>query len=787
MYTALVKYLIKYRIVGLIIISLITAVFTLMLKDMEMYTQFLDLFPQNHEFVKIHKQYSKGFGGAYRASILIDVENGTVFNKDTIEKIHRIQYAVDLIPGVDHYAIYSIASRRVTLTTETPSGFNTEPLMKEVPKDQEGIERLKKKVLNSNIVGTLVSKDQKSLLLTANFVEGRIDFTKLFDEFMKIKDAEGDSNHRISICGTPVLYGWIYHYVPQMAIIFILTAGIVLLLLFFYMRGQGVWWVPFLCAIMSSIWGLGFTAALGFHFDPLIIVIPFLLSARAVSHAVQWCERYAEELKKNNDPEKAALITGAGLFPPGILGILTDAVGLYVISFTPIPILKNVAYLGTFWAVSVIFTVLIFLPMFFSLRTANKIDIKIKKKKITILERVLQKIAIWTSGRGRHVVVVVALFILLVSLFSSSQLQYGDANPGSPILWPDSEYNNSIERINAKFPGADEMWIVIEGKESGAITYPEVVKGMEGLKQYMMQDKNVGATESFADLIKKINMLVHGNDPKWLIIPSSERAIFDLLSVYKQGTAPGDMDRWVDYTYTAGNVRLFLKDHRGETLKQVIEKTREYINVNPRMEKAIVKPAGGLGGILAAANEVIAEKNHQILMIVLGVIFILCSITYRSIVAGFIFVMSLAMANFVAFSYMVVNNIGLNINTLPVVALGIGIGVDYGLYIVSRIRDAYIEKNDLQVAAKEAVTTAGKAVFFTATMMTAGVAFWWISPLRFQAEMGVLLAILMMVNMLVALIVLPAVVAIVKPKFITKKNRRSFYHKTDRTDRCLPV
>jgi predicted RND superfamily exporter protein len=186
------------------------------------------------------------------------------------------------------------------------------------------------------------------------------------------------------------------------------------------------------------------------------------------------------------------------------------------------------------------------------------------------------------------------------------------------------------------------------------------------------------------------------------------------------------------------------------------------------MENAEMKPAGGLGGILAAANEVIASRNHPILILILIVIFIHCSVTYWSVLAGVIFTISLILANFLAFTYMAFKGIGLNINTFPVVSLGIGMGVDYGLYIVSRIIEVYREEKDLAKAVRGGITTAGRAVFFTATMMTVGVIFWYFSPLRFQAEMGLLLGILMMVNMVVGVLVLPAVINIIRPKFITK-------------------
>jgi predicted RND superfamily exporter protein len=769
MYKALVGFLIRFRILGLMTIAVITGFFATQTIHMEMYTQFLDLFPHNHPYVQVHKKYSKYFGSAYQASLMLEVKEGTVFNIDTLEKISRIQMAVDLIPGVDHFGISSLASPRETVARETPDGISVKPIMKDPPRNTEEINDLRRKVFTSQIYGTLVSRDQKALILNANFHQGRLDFNLLFQKFMEIKEKEEDSNHRIYLSGQPLLYGWIYHYLPKMGIIFVLTTLVILAMLFMYMKGFGFWWIPFLTALISSIWGLGFSAMWGFHFDPLIIVIPFLLSARAISHAVQWYERFIEEYSVLGDTKQAAHITGAGMFPPGLLGIVTDAAGLFVISLTPVPILKNLAYLGTAWALSVIFSVLVFLPMFFAALKQVKIPVETNRENSFIV-RTLSVMTGWTFGKGRYVVLVIAGILLLFGITSSTQLKYGDANPGSPILWQDSPYNVETARINSRFPGVDQMWVVFESSgDYPAIVQPELMQGMESLKQYIIDDPNVGHAISLADLVKGVGMLAYGNDPKFESIPSDRRAIHDLLSFYKMGASAGDLDKWAEPTLSAANVRIFLKDHKGDTIAEVIDRIKKFISENKdKMGSAVMKPAGGLGGILAAANEVIAEKNHQLLAMVLGIVFILCTITYRSLTAGFMFVLSLVLANFFAFSYMVYRNIGLNINTLPVVSLGIGLGVDYGLYIISRIKETYREENDLSRAVVKGVTTSGRAVFMTATMMTAGVVFWYFSPLRFQAEMGILLGILMMSNMLVGILVLPAIVNILKPRFVLK-------------------
>ena len=776
-----VAFLVKHRKLIVAGMMVLTVFFMTQVFRIQMYTQFLDLFPKDHKYVQVHKKYARYFGGAYMATLMLEVKNGDVFNKETLAKIIRIEDAVDLIPGVDHYNITSIASPKTSIVKETDSGFASEQLMKEVPQDQAGMENLKKKVFTSPINGSLVSMDRKALRLDANFLEGRIDFNVLFKRFMEIKKKEEDANHRIYLSGTPILYGWIYHYLPQMVLILVITSVVILLMLYGYMSQGGLWIWPFLGAIITSIWGLGVSALAGYHFDPLIIVIPFLLSARAMSHGVQWVERFVEEYHRTNDIEKSAIITGAGLFPPGLIGIVADTWALLIIAIAPIPTLRNLAFMGTFWAAASIFTILVLFPPLFAsfkkVRVPRKSDVpattsyRIEYFTEHVLRKILIRMSSWTFGKGRWITVAISLVVLGVSVVCSLHLKYGDANPGSPIFWNKSEYNKDIEQINNRFPGVDSMWIAIVGNSNEAMASPDVVHGMEALKYHMMEDPNVGFAVSMADLVKGVSMLIRGNDPKMEYIPADKTGVANLVGMFTMGCAPGELDTWMTYDRETSNVKIFLKNHQGNVLNEVIHRVTNYIKNNPKlMENAKAEPAGGLGGILAAANEVIEKRNDPILLLVLIVIFIHCSLTYRSILAGVVFTVSLILANFIAFAYMVFMNIGLNVNTFPVVSLGIGLGVDYGLYIVSRIIEIYRdqETKDLAEAVKGGMITAGRAVFFTATMMTAGVIFWCLSPLRFQAEMGILLGVLMMVNMIVGVLVLPAVINIIRPKFILK-------------------
>ena len=337
MFEAICGFLIKYRKSTLVIMALITAFFGAQIFRIEMFTQFLDLFPYNHPYVEVHKAVCEVLRGRLPGDPHAGGQERRRLQPRNPDQDAAIQDAVDLIPGVDHFGIYSVASPKVAITKEETFRLPTKQLMEEPPTRPGRDRRAQEKGLYQRGQRDLVSRDQKALLLDANFIEGIIDFNDLFDKFMAIKKKEEDANHNIYLSGTPLLYGWIYHYLPNMALILVITSVIILLMLYAYMSQGGLWWWPFIGAVLCSIWGLGFSACLGFHFDPLIIVIPFLLSARAMSHGVQWVERFVEEYRRTDNIKEAAIITGTSLFPPGLIGIVADTWALLIIAITPSP------------------------------------------------------------------------------------------------------------------------------------------------------------------------------------------------------------------------------------------------------------------------------------------------------------------------------------------------------------------------------------------------------------------------------------------------------------------
>jgi hypothetical protein len=761
------EFVIRFRLPILILIIISSIIFCYGISKIEMYTVFEDLLPPNHPYIKTHQEFRKVFGGANLVAISVEVKNGTIFNPETLKKVKKLTEVIEFTEGVNNYQIFSIARRKVKDIRATAWGIESKPIMfPDVPETEEGLKELKKVIYaNDSIYGPLISLDSKAAFIYASFLEEKLDYSNIFNRIMSAAKSLEDSNTKIYVAGEPILYGWIYHYLGKIVIIFAITILSILLLLFVYFRNfQGIVF-PFISVFVTAIWGVGFTGFMGYNFDPLVLVIPFLIGGRTISHSVQMRERFFEEYERLGDRKAAATEACAGLLIPGLISIITDAAGVFIIALAPIPILVKIAYVGSFWVLSNIISVLFLDPILCCYFPAPKGVVG--RMENDLLARILKFSSRICFGKLKWLPISATILIVVWSIYNIRYLTIGDAHPGSPILWPDSDFNVATKHINDKFPGTEQLIIVVEGKKPDAMKIPEVLHNMEAFQKYLKKYEKVGGTDSVVNLAKKVNMVLHNDNPKWRIMPESNYDSAGLFLIAQESSEPGDFDKWVNYNFKDGNIVVFLKDHKGDTIREVIRRCKEYIKNHP-MKNAKYRLAGGYIGIVAGGNEVIAKAHERNLFAILFITFLFCAIAYRSVIAGILFIMSTTIANFTTIAFMAYNNIGMNVNTIPVVTLGVGLGVDYGLYIVSRIMEEYEKCSDLKTAIFTSLYTAGRAVVFTATTITAGIIFWWFSPLRFQAEMGMLLTIVLLLNMLGGMFLLPAIIYIIKPRFVVK-------------------
>ncbi|MBI4527339.1 MAG: MMPL family transporter [Deltaproteobacteria bacterium] len=766
----LAEFIVQRRLSILLAVTLLTVFFGYYALKIEMYTAFSDLLPQNHPYVKVHNEFRKVFGGANIILLSMEVKQGDIFNPVTLAKIKRLTEVVERTPGASNYQIFSIARQKVKDIRATAWGIEVQPVMwPAVPRSAEEIQQLRNVIYaNPTIVGRLVSEDGKAALITAAFHEERLDYGGLFRRIRQAKAEVEDENTTLFAAGEPILYGWIYYYLREIGLIIALTCITILLLLILYYRNLNGVLIPTISALITFIWGTGFTALLGYNFEPLVLVVPFLISARTISHSIQFRERFFEELERLGDKEKAATECAAALLMPGTVSIITDAIGLTVLLIAPMPILTKLAIAGSFWVISNIVSVAILDPILCCyFPVPRRLPRGGEGHWLDAPLRAMARFCV--SGGGRWLVLAAFGGVIVWSFYWYQFLTLGDSRPGSPLLWPDSNYNVSVRHINEKFQGTDHLFVIVKGRGEGAMKSPAVLETLEAFQRHMLRSPHVGGADSLADFTRQINTVLHNNDPRWGLLPPSADEVGGILMVAEHGSEPGDFDRWVNYNFQNGKLTFFLYDHRGETIREVMERAKEFISNHP-LKEAELKLAGGLVGVLAAANEVIERSDKLTLGLMLAVQLVFCALGFRSVVAGLLFVGVVLISNTFGMALMAYWNVGLNVNTLPVISLGIGFGEDYGIYIVSRAIEEYARQRhaDIKTALTEGVATAGKAVLYTAVLISAGIAFWAFSPLRFQAEMGIQLLIILTMNMLGGLFLLPALISLLRPRFVVK-------------------
>ena len=354
------EWLYRYRFAALVGIILVTAFFVWELRNLDISTHFRDLYPRKHPYVQLFEKYPE-FGSPFTVSLVVQVKKGDIYNYETLNKIQEATRLIDLIPGVDHNQVFSIASRKVKNVEATVDGIqSTTLLVGEVPQSPAEIAKLREKIRSTaGVMGTLVSVQEDAALVQATFIERTADYNVIFNGVNDIIKKLQDDKHELYTVGQPILTGWVYYYQKEMRKIFGIGILIMVLLLILYSRNLAGVLTPVIVGIVSAIWGFGFAGLLGYNLDPLIIVVPILLIARGLSHSVQMCGRYFEIYQKVRDVKEASVESFASLFPPGVVGIICDASGLFIIAVAPIPLIEKLAFICGLWSLGLIVTAVV--------------------------------------------------------------------------------------------------------------------------------------------------------------------------------------------------------------------------------------------------------------------------------------------------------------------------------------------------------------------------------------------------------------------------------------------
>jgi predicted RND superfamily exporter protein len=755
------------------VILAITAFFAMQIPAVKMVSNFADLLPQGHEYIQTHNTLTETFGGANTVIVDIKVDEGTIFTNDVLARIKRLTDKVDALPAVNHNLVNSLThrnTRRVWLNEygTMKSAPYYDPL-KEHYSDEELQAMQNQVVANPRVYGLLVSPDLKSALIKGTLNEGDLDYEEVFNALTKLRDEEQADGLTIYASGQPVLVGWVTSYVSEVIQIFGYTLAILLILLVAYFRKLYGLLLPLIGIALTTTWGLGMLSLLGYNLDPLMLVVPFLVSARAMSHGVQIVERFYSELGEVGNKEQAARNTFEGLFRPGSLGVISDAIGLLLISLGTVPINDKLAIYASLWAGSVIVTVLIFLPVMLQI-LPQKGE---KSTEHPILEKLFPVVSkISCTRKGALTTLFVSLGLVIGGVYLSSKVQIGESESGSPLLYADHDYNVSANAINSAFPGSEEMFILAHSDKPHGLKQPDAIKALADFQNYMMLDPELGGTKGLPDLLSQASRIIRNDDPRWLVYPKDEFESGGLMFAYMMSSPiPGALLEFIDPDEQNANIVFYYKDHKGETIRRAIHMVKEWSNsAAAQVEGFSLKLAGGLIGVTAAVNEASYETNVVVIPLVFLLILVFVTAFYWSVHAGWLMLLAMGFATTLTYAYMGIVGLGINVNTVPILAAGIGIGVDYSIYIMDKIKEQYAKLGSFEAAIEKAINTTGVAIGFTAFSLIAGVIMWvLLSTMRFQADAAMLLIVMLLLNALAAMFLVPAWVMTFKPKFIQEK------------------
>jgi uncharacterized protein len=768
------SFLLRHRIGVSIVIGLGTVFFIwFSFFHLTIFTNFFDLYPPRHPYIQVYGKYRSMFGTSNVLVMAVEATNGNIFSDPNI--IHKVdRLTVGLlrdVPGVNGEQVISITHPKLKTTLTSGTGIKVVPLMyPRLPEDKEELEFLRRKVYSTEGVrGLFVSYDDSATLIIAGFWEEYFDLPAMWKAVQAIvQREEADGKVRIYVAGPPILYAYFMDALSSMQYVLMATVVAIIALLWFYFHSvQGVV-IPVFSGLVSAIWGLGFAGLCGFTVDPLVLVVFVLITARALSHSVQSMERYHEEYHRLRNKEAAIMRSYVSLYGPAMVSIAADAAATLTIAVASIPLMSKLAFVAAFWIVSIFLSVVTLHPIILSFVRPPKDRPATNRVSDRIYSGIARGLIAMGTGNTRWVAVGLFAVVMAFGAYYAHKLKTGDTEIGRALLYANHPYNVAFQKVGEKFVGLSQLVIIVEGKKPGALKEARTLNQIDLFQRYMEQGDGAGGSITATTLLKKIFRTFREGDPKWAMLPTRDEDVSQLLFLMTSGTSRGEMDRFFSPDYTNATITVFYKGYNNKIIQNAIGRAKAYIAEHSRPEDNIrYRLAGGLLGILAAVNEEVDWSYRVNVVLIFSAILLLSLLTYRSIVAALIVVIPAAVAQPLSEAVMYLAGIDFNINSLPVAAIGIGIGIDYAYYVLSRIVEEYKVTGNFDEANRRAIETTGRAIVFTGTTMVVSVMFWVFHPLKFESEMALLLMLLMTFNAIGALVFLPALVSLLQPRFAT--------------------
>jgi predicted RND superfamily exporter protein len=763
--------LFNHRLVVVILCLVVTALLGWQATKLSLNASFEKTIPAHHPYIQNYLQYQSeltGLGNAVR--IAVSNPNGTLYNPAYLDVLRRLSDELFLLPGVDRMQMKSLWTPSTRWVGVTEEGLEGGPV---IPDGYDGspasLEQLATNIARSGEVGQIVALDSRSTviyvpLLTHDAEGHMLSYAAFAERLEALRTHYVAEGVEIRITGFAKLVGDLIDGVRAVLIFFAIAVMIATVMVFWYTRCVRSTLLVVAASLIAVVWQLGVLPTLGYVLDPYSILVPFLVFAIGMSHGAQKMNGIMQDVGRGMNKLVAARFTFRRLFLAGLTALLADAVGFAVLLVIDIQVIRELAVAASIGVAALIFTNLILLPILLSYTGVSAKAAARSLRTETADAAGAAKHPLWvfldrfTQRRMATVAVICAAALGLAGFAVSTQLKIGDLDPGAPELRPDSRYNLDVAFMNASYGASSDVLAVMVQTPEGACAHYDTLNKVDALEWQLRQLDGVEATNSLALLNRRMLAGLSEGNPKWYeFLPNQ-----DMLNTVTAGAPRGLYNDSCNLL----TLYVYLRDHKADTLTRVVDHVEAFARENNTKEVKFLLAAGA-AGIEAATNIVVKDAWRQMLFLVYGAVVLLAFIAFRSWRAVLVAILPLMLTSVLAEALMVALGMGVKVATLPVIALGVGIGIDYALYILSVTLAQLRAGKSLSEAYYRALLFTGKVVMLTGVTLAIGVVTWVGSPIKFQADMGLLLAFMFLWNMLGALILIPALA-----HFLLKPARR---------------
>ena len=714
--------------------------------------------PLNHEYMQTYMQHRKDFGGANSVYVSVCDETGNIFNPEFFDTLKNVHDQLFFINGVDRSLVVSLFSPSTRFTEIVEGGFAGGPV---IPADFDAknpaaLDKVAANIEKANIVGRQVSNDYSCAMVTAQLLELDPETGEPLDTLALAGQLEEKlrgqfENDRISIhvIGFAKMIGDVADGAKDVVLFFAIALAITAIMVYFFSRSIMLTVLPLTCSFIAVVWQMGLLSVLGFGIDPMSILVPFLVFAIGVSHGVQMINAVEKKAVGGAGAKHAAMFAFRSLLIPGGIALLSDTVGFMTLLVIDIGIIRELAITASIGVAVIILTNLILLPVLMSfLKLDHKYVAKFEGKEAHSL-RFWQFVSKCSHKKAAYSILVITALLLVFGFYQSQQMKIGDLHAGAPALHESSRYNQDTFLITDRYEVTVDYLSVLVETSGDACTSYDVMRSIDDFQWKMENVPGVQSAASLASIAKVVNAGYNEGNVKWQVLPRNQQTLVQAIARVptSSGLLNGDC--------SVMPVILFMQDHKAETITRVVEAVKDY-REQYETDDLKFSLASGPVGVMAATNEAVKSAQLPMMGYVFGAVILLCLLSFRSLRSTLSVVIPLYVVSVLAQALMTFLEIGLTVSTLPVIALGVGIGVDYGIYILSTMNYRLKQGDSVQQAYLAALRERGSAVLFTGITLAVGVSTWVFSSLKFQMDMGILLTFMFLVNMLGAIIVLPA-------------------------------